>query len=327
MEIISNPHDKFFKETLSNIDIARDFIFNYLPKDILNIIDTEEMEIVKDSFIEKNLRETFSDLLYKVKIKEKSGYIYILFEHKSYPYRLISFQLLKYISRIWDLSIKQRNAGKNVELPLVIPLVFYHGKEKWNISPKLSGILEEIPKEINDYMPDFKYILYDLSKYSDEELKGSLVLRIFLELTKNIFTEDIDKKLIEVFSLFKKLEGKETGMQYFEVIIKYILNTRDDLTINSLKEAVKQTIPERSEDIMTLAERLREEGKKEGKIEGQREELMDTIYIQLNKKLKLNTLPDELSGRIKLLEIEQLRRIRDNIFDITSLDDIKKYLN
>jgi len=180
MEIISNPHDKFFKETLSNIDIARDFIFNYLPKDILNIIDTEEMEIVKDSFIEKNLRETFSDLLYKVKIKEKSGYIYILFEHKSYPYRLISFQLLKYISRIWDLSIKQRNAGKNVELPLVIPLVFYHGKEKWNISPKLSGILEEIPKEINDYMPDFKYILYDLSKYSDEELKGSLVLRIFL---------------------------------------------------------------------------------------------------------------------------------------------------
>ncbi|MGV8149989.1 MAG: Rpn family recombination-promoting nuclease/putative transposase, partial [Alkaliphilus sp.] len=37
---------------------------NYLPKNILDIINTNEMQVIKDSFIEKDLQETFSDLLY-----------------------------------------------------------------------------------------------------------------------------------------------------------------------------------------------------------------------------------------------------------------------
>ncbi|MEA1975711.1 MAG: Rpn family recombination-promoting nuclease/putative transposase, partial [Bacillota bacterium] len=36
---IQNPHDKFFKETFSNVAVAKDFINNYLPKNIINIID------------------------------------------------------------------------------------------------------------------------------------------------------------------------------------------------------------------------------------------------------------------------------------------------
>lgn len=35
MSIISKPHDKFFKETLSDIETTKDFIINYLPKHIL----------------------------------------------------------------------------------------------------------------------------------------------------------------------------------------------------------------------------------------------------------------------------------------------------
>ncbi len=33
MSIIKKPHDKFFKETLSDIETARDFMINYLPKE------------------------------------------------------------------------------------------------------------------------------------------------------------------------------------------------------------------------------------------------------------------------------------------------------
>ncbi|MGB4201313.1 MAG: Rpn family recombination-promoting nuclease/putative transposase, partial [Thermotogota bacterium] len=28
---ITNPHDKFFKEVMSHIEIARDFLMQYLP--------------------------------------------------------------------------------------------------------------------------------------------------------------------------------------------------------------------------------------------------------------------------------------------------------
>ena len=81
---IQNPHDKFFKETFGNVKVAKDFINNYVPQSILNIVDMNILEPQKDSFINKELQEAFSDLLFRTKINNREGYIYFLFEHKSY---------------------------------------------------------------------------------------------------------------------------------------------------------------------------------------------------------------------------------------------------
>jgi predicted transposase YdaD len=48
---IQNPHDKFFKETFSKIEVARDFMNNYLPQSIISIVDLNTLEPQKDSFI------------------------------------------------------------------------------------------------------------------------------------------------------------------------------------------------------------------------------------------------------------------------------------
>lgn len=70
---------------------------------------------------------------------------------------------------------------------------------------------------------------------------------------------------------------------------------------------------------MTLGEKLRKEGKKEN--------LQETITIQLSKKLNINHLPDIISNDINSADIKKLEKIRDNIFEINSLDEVKKYLN
>ena len=80
---IQNPHDKFFKETFGRVDVARDFLNNYLPQNIVDIIDTDTLEPQKDSFINEELQESFSDLLFKARINKREGYLYFLFEHKS----------------------------------------------------------------------------------------------------------------------------------------------------------------------------------------------------------------------------------------------------
>ncbi|RMA71605.1 Rpn family recombination-promoting nuclease/putative transposase, partial [Petrotoga olearia] len=41
-------------------------------------------------------------MLYKTKIKGQDGYIYILMEHKSYIEGKVIFQLLRYITSIWE---------------------------------------------------------------------------------------------------------------------------------------------------------------------------------------------------------------------------------
>ena len=92
MTVISNPHDRFFKETFSRIESARDFVLYYLPPEVTALLDLESLEATKDAFVGKDLRERFSDLLYRINLRQgRQAYIYLLFEHKSSPEPLIHF--------------------------------------------------------------------------------------------------------------------------------------------------------------------------------------------------------------------------------------------
>ncbi len=105
---------------------------HYLPQEILGLIDLNTLEISKDSFVEKELKDYFSDILYNVALKSRpktrsqveEGHVYLLFEHKSYPESFIHLQLLEYTIKIWRLFLKQKKTcKKNRRLPIVIPIV------------------------------------------------------------------------------------------------------------------------------------------------------------------------------------------------------------
>ena len=113
---IQNPHDRFFKETFGKVEVAKDFLNNYLPENIIKVIDVDTLEPQKDSFINEELHEGFSDLLFKANINNREGYIYFLFEHKSYTSKDIAFQLLKYMVEIWETKSKKEKAD---ELPVI----------------------------------------------------------------------------------------------------------------------------------------------------------------------------------------------------------------
>jgi predicted transposase/invertase (TIGR01784 family) len=97
---------------MGNVTTAKDFLTHYLPKNVLQIIDLNTLEPQKDSFINQELEEGFSDLLFKADISGKEGYLYFLFEHKSYPDKGISLQLLKYMVEIWEAKIKKTRASE-----------------------------------------------------------------------------------------------------------------------------------------------------------------------------------------------------------------------
>ena len=104
---VESPHDKLFKETFSHVEVARSFLHNYLPADVIKFLDVDTLEPEKDSFIDKELKESFSDLLFGTDINGRKGYIYFLFEHKSYPDKTVAFQLLKYMTEIWNTKMKK----------------------------------------------------------------------------------------------------------------------------------------------------------------------------------------------------------------------------
>jgi len=125
---LNNPHDKYFRSVLSNKEIAKDFIKAFLPKEVVDALDFDHFEQVTDSFLDEELQSTISDVIYQTRFKniDQEVFVSLLFEHKSYYEPETIFQLHRYLPNIWDHQIKQGE-----KRPLVIPLVVYHGKEKW----------------------------------------------------------------------------------------------------------------------------------------------------------------------------------------------------
>lgn len=69
----------------------------------------------------------------------------------------------------------------------------------------------------------------------------------------------------------QELGDKQTGIEYFETLIRYIFSAGKNLTkadVEEILEKIETTFPEGSEVAMTLAEIFREEGKREGMIAG-----------------------------------------------------------
>lgn len=323
---VQNPHDKFFKETFSNTAVAKDFMTNYLPQSILNIVDINTLEPQKDSFINKDLQEAFSDLLFKTTINNREGYIYFLFEHKSYVSKNIMFQLLRYMIEIWEKKGKKENSN---ELPVIIPLVIYHGKEDWTLKFTLGEMIKgyaELPEDVKKYVPNYEYLLYDFSNYTDEEIKGEAQLRIILSLFRDVFTKDsktVKATALRAIEHLNELEDRQTGIEYFETLMKYLLNVGSRLTKEDIEDMIKKvetSYPEGSEVVMTLAEKFREEGE----LRAEARVLSKTATRLLTRKF--GKLPEDIKSRILQLDADTLEILIDSIFEYKSLEDAKKYL-
>lgn len=284
---LPNPHDGFFRDAFSREEVGRDFLHNYLPPEIVRILDLKSAELTKDSFTDKELRMHFSDMIYKMRLKKGGGpaYVFIVLEHKSYPDWLVGFQLLRYMVRIWEQIVrkhqkekKKKKAGKKGKrktdgespflLPLVLPVLICHGRSAWNIPADFRSLLPECP-EFASYIPDFRYVICDISSYSDDEIKGMVMLRVAMLVMKYIFRDDLAERLPEILGLMRDLVQKRSGLEFLETIMIYLSRGTDRLSEQELGESVRKAFSDEGGEIMpTLAEKWKNEGNLEGLLEG-----------------------------------------------------------
>ncbi|WP_172718768.1 Rpn family recombination-promoting nuclease/putative transposase, partial [Escherichia coli] len=117
-------HDALFKSFLTHPDTARDFMEIHLPKDLRELCDLDSLKLESASFVDEKLRALHSDILWSVKTREGDGYIYVVIEHQSREDIHMAFRLMRYSMAVMQRHIEH---DKRQPLPLVIPMLFYHG--------------------------------------------------------------------------------------------------------------------------------------------------------------------------------------------------------
>ena len=149
MKQIKNPHDYFFKSLFKDTNTLKDFLPLVLEKEIVSNIEQNSLKII-DNEKNKKYKKFYLDLIAEAKIKNKKTHIYFLFEHKSYPDKMLMIQILNYCLSIWEENIKNKSP-----LTPIIPIVFYHGKENFEIKENFIDNFD-VEDFLKKYLLNFK---------------------------------------------------------------------------------------------------------------------------------------------------------------------------
>lgn len=254
------PHDLVFKTFLSTIETARDFITLHLPPALLQLCDLQTLQLESGSFVEEELRPYYSDMLYSLKTTCGDSYIHVLIEHQSSPDKHMAFRLMRYA-----IAAMQRHleAGHKT-LPLVIPVLFYQGRKSpypysmnWldNFAdPALAGRI---------YREDFT--LVDITVIADDEIMRHRSMAALTLIQKHIRQRDLTQLLDKLASLLTR--NHMSGQQVI-ALVNYMLQAGEAQDARTLLYEMAQRAPQYGDELMTLAEQLKQEGRIEGMQQG-----------------------------------------------------------
>jgi len=319
MEPLPTPHNNFFHFALSHLPSARSLIETQLDSRALRELNLGTLRLETGSFVDADLREKFSDLLFSVDLKgspgksPQSAHVYFLFEHKSQTDPLTVFQLLSYMVRIWE---KRLRAG--LELCPLIPLVVYHGESGWTAARSLAELIEA-PEALAAYQVNFRFPLLDLSQVADDEIDGEPILRSTLGLLKYSRSVQLSEKLqtiLEGFSLalLRQQIGQEQLEQWLKAIGSYIMAVNKSMDSQQYKQTLQSVFPTQFEP-GSLADRLltqgRQEGLQRGKLAGKAQTLQELLGEPVMSDQELEAF-DSPSLANLITQLQDLLRSRDD---------------
>ncbi|EDX0930268.1 Rpn family recombination-promoting nuclease/putative transposase [Salmonella enterica subsp. enterica] len=263
----STPHDAVFKQFLCHPDTARDFLEIHLPTTLRQICNLNTLRLESGSFIEEDLRPHYSDILWSLETSEGEGYIYVVIEHQSTPDAHMAFRLMRYAMAAMQRHLE---AGHKT-LPLVVPMLFYHG----NRSP-------------------YPFSLCWLDEFADPVMARKLYATAFPLVDITVVPDDEIMRHRRV-ALLVKGYANDTQLQS---LFNYMMHTGDAARFNTFIRQVAMRIPQHKEKIMTIAERLRQEGHRnglqkglqQGKQEGQRLAALRIARSMLNDGFDRDTV-------------------------------------
>jgi predicted transposase/invertase (TIGR01784 family) len=307
-----NIHDAFFKQALSDPQLAGAFLHEHLPAEVACLLGEEPPEPVPVSFVDEELRQHHSDLLFRVPLNTgANALVYVLVEHKSSRDQAARLQLLRYIVRVLVNWYEQNK--KQLPLPVVLPLLVHQGPGKWKISCEFADLFGSVPGPLRPYLPSFRHTLVDLAKIDDRALSGQARLRAFLKALKYSRRRDLLQRIDILLAEAPLLE--ETDLV---LILTYLDKGPRAVSNTLLRETLQRLVPERTERIMGwLTQPYFEKGKAEGRTEGRAEGEANMLVRLIEKRF--GVVSPRLRRRIFAADVATLEEWFERTLDAADL--------
>jgi hypothetical protein len=286
----AHRHDRLFKEVFSTVEAQQDLVQMALPPEITSRF---RIDTVRDAGQETGSGRM--DLLLTVEtIDDTTEYVYVLVEHKSYHHRTVAVQLLGYVAGV------MRKHG-NLPMPVVHPVVFYHGEEPWTAPTELTGLHQTVesastgepPKEAGrddanssrhephgGYPVNLRYYLFDLEEILPEQIAERARARAVAGM---IAMKYIKRKLDagDIQIIARVVARSPLPGDLWHTITTYVLSHVEGRYRQPLMTAIEENVYTEQEGtrMKSIADVIREEGLEQGKA--------DVLVRQLRRRFGL----------------------------------------
>jgi hypothetical protein len=185
-------------------------------------LDFSRAQRINRSFIPADLQKEESDLIYRVPLRDSGPgsheiWIYTLLEHQSKPDSAMALRLYLYIGELWDAQRREwEDAGTPANqrrLHLIVPLVFYTGRENWKTPINLSDMID-VPDGFERFVPSWETLFLPLHRSSEAVLTQfssaiGWALRVLQAEQEPLI--EMERVLTEAMSSLEGLSEEQSG--------------------------------------------------------------------------------------------------------------------
>jgi len=274
----------------SNKGIFRQLLETFVTVSWVKDLDFDSCECLDKSFISENYKETASDIVHKIRLKDSEIFIIILTEFKSTVERFSGLSISNYVGDFYKSHVASHKTIRM--LPPVFPVLVYNGNQRWTAPTDLADLIQNC-ELLGEYAPRFKYFKIAINEYAKEDLlkAGNVVSTLFLA------EAHYDAKLLEqVFlEVFDREEDKgpiSLLLNWFAQLSKLGRIPEDDY---DKLERTFQSKTEVREMLISALKKEKQEYFDRGKLEGTIENKNEVALKMLRKSFEIELI-SELTG-------------------------------
>ena len=266
------PHDRFYKDLMQDIEVAREFLLNYLDQDIRARIDWDTLALYDTSLIGEANKQLYADVMYAAQTKQHKSEVFFILNHQRKADPLLPIRQLEYILGTLKKSIKQKK-----QPAFILQLTWYNGKKgPYPYAQSIFDYFQE--KELARKLLASPCPIINAHQISDQELAShqkTNVLELFMKYGDN-------PELLEWLEVHEDIARKLEKNKYISRSLEYVsevgCHRLEDLLTTFEKVSAKL-----KETMLTTAQQIRKEGMQQGMQQG-----MQTRNLEIAKNMLLN---------------------------------------
>lgn len=265
-----------------------------LPKALAAQIAWDTLELESPETVDAAFDRRQADLVFRARVRDREARLLLVFEHQSRVDPAMPVRLLAYMARVWERCL----AEAVTPLPVVIPVVLYHGDAAWTAPRRLSDLLAlepDLSAAVRPFVPDFAFALDDLTRLTERGLRAralspwatmALALLAWCRGARHP-----ERVLLRWLDTLRLLQADADGLVALTALATYLLKASAG-RVAPLKVVFARLGAAAEELIVTPEEEVRRRGRREGRAvgrqegreEGRRRGLAELLVSQLVSK-------------------------------------------